>query len=343
MCANLGLSCILRNQKRAIMKNKFLLLILISIAILNCENDDESDSGIITIPERDRAEQQIEDNNLLLEYFDTHYYNSSELAGIANPKIGDIIISEDPTDISGNPNTLLSTSGVLSTRTINYEETDYTYYILNLSEGGGDETPHFCDNIRTNYSGNFTDGEVFDSTVNPITVDLLNFIKGWQIVIPEFKTAESFTVNTDGTIDYINSGLGVMFMPSGLGYFSTPPPGISLYTNLIFKFELLETTLNDHDGDNVFTFIEDLNGDLDLTNEDTDDDTFLNAFDSDDDGDGVPTINEDLEDMDLIVDADGDGDPTNDKQGDGDPTNDDTDGDGIPNYLDTDDSETNDN
>ena len=39
----------------------------------------------------------------------------------------------------------------------------------------------------------------------------------------------------------------------------------------------------------------------------------------------------------MLVDRDGDGDPTNDI-GDGDPTNDDTDGDGIPNYLDVDDS-----
>ena len=62
-----------------------------------------------------------------------------------------------------------------------------------------------------------------------------------------------------------------------------------------------------------------------------------NYFDADDDGDGVLTINEDLEDTDLSVDSDGDGDFTNDKNGDGDPTNDDTDGDGIPNYLDPDD------
>ncbi len=38
---------------------------------------------------------------------------------------------------------------------------------------------------------------------------------------------------------------------------------------------------------------------------------------------------------------DGDGDPANDI-GDGDPTNDDTDGDGIPNYLDTDNTESRD-
>ena len=58
----------------------------------------------------------------------------------------------------------------------------------------------------------------------------------------------------------------------------------------------------------------------------------------DDDGDGVLTRFEDLEpDSDLLVDEDGDGDPTNDI-GDGDPTNDDTDGDGIPNYLDEDDA-----
>ena len=94
----------------------------------------------------------------------------------------------------------------------------------------------------------------------------------------------------------------------------------------------------DHDNDNVPTYLEDLDGDLNLTNDNSDDDPINNFLDSDDDNDGTPTIDEDLEpDSDLTVDRDGDGDPTNDI-GDGDPTNDDTDGDGIPNYLDSDDT-----
>ncbi|MGC9399594.1 MAG: CARDB domain-containing protein [Anaerolineae bacterium] len=53
---------------------------------------------------------------------------------------------------------------------------------------------------------------------------------------------------------------------------------------------------------------------------DTDGDGTLDALDPDDDGDGIPTVDEDV-------------------NGDGDPTNDDTDGDGIPNYLDPDDED----
>ena len=46
----------------------------------------------------------------------------------------------------------------------------------------------------------------------------------------------------------------------------------------------------------------------------------MDYLDSDDDGDNIPTIDEDLD-------------------ADGDPTNDDTDNDGIPNYLDNDDDD----
>ena len=128
-----------------------------------------------------------------------------------------------------------------------------------------------------------------------------------------------------------------MFIPSGLGYFSGSGPGIPAYSNLIFKFELYQYEPNDHDSDNVPSYVEDLDGDFDLISDNTDGDALVNFVDPDDDNDGVLTINEDLEpDADLTVDRDGDGDPTNDI-GDGDPTNDDTDGDGIPNYLDTDD------
>ena len=104
------------------------------------------------------------------------------------------------------------------------------------------------------------------------------------------------------------------------------------------KDRQLITEVNDHDFDNVPSHLEDLDGDYDLTDDNSDDDSFADFVDSDDDNDGTLTIDEDLEpDTDLTVDRDGDGDPTNDI-GDGDPTNDDTDGDGIPNYLDPDDT-----
>jgi hypothetical protein len=111
-----------------------------------------------------------------------------------------------------------------------------------------------------------------------------------------------------------------------------------VYSNLIFKFKVFQSEENDHDFDNVPSHLEDINANTDLTDDNSDDDSYADFVDSDDDNDGTLTIDEDLEpDSDLEVDRDGDGDPTNDI-GDGDPTNDDTDGDGIPNYLDSDDT-----
>jgi uncharacterized repeat protein (TIGR01451 family)/uncharacterized repeat protein (TIGR02543 family) len=112
----------------------------------------------------------------------------------------------------------------------------------------------------------------------------------------------------------------------------------------------------DHDGDGILTGGEDVNGDGDPTNDDTDGDGIPNYLDPDDDGDGTSTANEDVNGdgdptnddldrdgtpdyLDPDVDHDGDGVSTVDEDldGDGDATNDDTDGDGIPNYLDLDD------
>tara|TARA_R110000823_G_scaffold284631_1_gene402957 strand:- start:307775 stop:314659 length:6885 start_codon:yes stop_codon:yes gene_type:complete len=76
--------------------------------------------------------------------------------------------------------------------------------------------------------------------------------------------------------------------------------------------------LTDSDGDGVIDSDEDINGNGDLTDDDTDGDGIPNYLDPDDDGDGVPTKDEDV-------------------NKDGDPTNDDTDDDGVPNNLDEDD------
>ncbi|WP_083476315.1 gliding motility-associated C-terminal domain-containing protein [Lacinutrix mariniflava] len=81
--------------------------------------------------------------------------------------------------------------------------------------------------------------------------------------------------------------------------------------------------MGDCDNDNVPNGIEFPLGD-------TDGDGVPNWLDSDDDNDGVDTINEDYADVDV---SDGEVDPT----GNDDPTDNDTDGDGTPDYLDDDD------
>ena len=100
----------------------------------------------------------------------------------------------------------------------------------------------------------------------------------------------------------MNHGVGVMFLPSGLGYFATGAAGIPAYSPLVFKFDLLQMKQNDHDNDGIPSYKEDLNGDGEftvanadddtITHDDTDGDSIPNYFDSDDDADGVLTIDE---------------------------------------------------
>ncbi|MEM7033240.1 MAG: choice-of-anchor Q domain-containing protein [Chloroflexota bacterium] len=73
----------------------------------------------------------------------------------------------------------------------------------------------------------------------------------------------------------------------------------------------------DSDNDNIPDRFEDINGDGDPTNDDTDQDGTPNFQDSDSDGDGTSDTAEDA-------------------NGNGDPTDDDTDGDGIPDIIDED-------
>jgi hypothetical protein len=320
-----------------------LHIILISILFVGFSCGDDGEDNVIEVPEADRTEQQVIDNDSLVGYLQTHYVNESIL--INNPSIllNDIDINELPEDgdlPDPDQNTLLI--DLVETFTTTYFDVEYEYYILKVNQGGSDNSPNFSDKVRVSYEGKLMDNTVFDSSISPVDFDLTATIAGWGRVLPEFNNAEDFIINSDGTVSYNNPGIGIMFLPSGLGYYSAAAGSVPVYSNLIFKFKIYQSEVNDHDFDNVPSHLEDLDGDYDLTDDNSDDDSFADFVDSDDDNDGTLTIDEDLEpDTDLTVDRDGDGDPTNDI-GDGDPTNDDTDGDGIPNYLDPDNSESRD-
>ncbi|WP_188464690.1 hypothetical protein [Bizionia arctica] len=87
----------------------------------------------------------------------------------------------------------------------------------------------------------------------------------------------------------------------------------------------ISTDYYEDDNDGIPAEMEDINGNGNLYDDDTDGDGIPNFLDADDDGDNVLTSTELAEDD----NADGDDDPLTNPQ--------DTDGDGIPNYLDPDD------
>ncbi|MGM5470092.1 FKBP-type peptidyl-prolyl cis-trans isomerase [Flavobacteriaceae bacterium LMO-SS05] len=279
------------------MKIKYYTAFLL-VLILGFVGCKKSETDIVSIPERDRAEQQLVDKDSLLGYLSTHYYNASTFDTPGNYKMSDLVISELPKDGSGNyldlpdpdHNTLLIDDIEIKTTTL--LSVEYEYYILRISQGGG-TLPNFTDTVKINYSGNLMDENVFDSTVNPVALDLVNVISGWRKVIPLFQTAVGPpTIGNDGKEHYDNYGFGVMFLPSGLAYYGSPPSGIPVYSNLIFKFQIYQTGANDHDNDGLFSHLEDIDGNGNVNDDDTDGDNIPNYLDANDDGDSLLTKDE---------------------------------------------------
>jgi len=276
-------------------KNYAVFLLVLLLGLTGCHKSNNSD--VTVVPERDRAEQQIIDKDSLLGYLNTHYFNASTFENSGNFKTSDLIISELPKDENDNyldlpdPNNNKLLIDAVEIKTTTYLDVEYEFYILKLNQGAG-SSPHFTDDISVNYSGNLMDETVFDSTINPVVLDLVNLVQGWRNVLVEFSTSDGHQINTDGTVQYNNYGFGAMFLPSGLAYFSSAPTGVQLYSNLIFKFELYQAAPNDHDEDGIFSHLEDINNNQNAYDDDTDEDNIPNFLDANDDNDTLLTVNE---------------------------------------------------
>ena len=163
------------------------------------------------------------------------------------------------------------------------------------------------------------------------TLDDLLEVDANGILIAEEAT---FTINgSSNTFNYRTYNT----TPTSFFCNDVPPSSITITSDAASTTGdvTITTVLTEDDEDGIPAEQEDLNNNGDLTDDDTDGDGIPNYIDEDDDGDNVLTATE-LIDVDL-VDSNSDGD--NDDDVDGDPLTDpvDTDGDGIPNYLDTDD------
>ncbi|MBT8244477.1 MAG: hypothetical protein HKP48_06460 [Winogradskyella sp.] len=276
------------------LRNILASVTFFTLIIFACSPDD---SDFTPAEEIDRVEQQVVDEALLQTYLSTHYYNSDNFIQGENYQVNDIVIAklEDGQTVPSG-HTLLST--VVEAFSTNFEGVEYVYYVLKINQGGGSTSPSFTDKVRVSYEGSLADdGSVFDNRIiqDFDLVGLNEFqgvIPGWQRVFPNFNSAESFSISANGEVLYDNYGLGVMFLPSGLGYFGRALEGIPIYSNLVFKFALFQTEVNDHDNDGVPSILEDLNNDSSTFDEDTDEDIISNYVDPDDDGDGILTINE---------------------------------------------------
>jgi len=298
----------------------FIIGALASIFLISCKKDDNND--IETVPPRDRGEQAIDDDEAILAYLQTHFYNAEDFQ---NPAANFNYMVNFDTIAGDNSNkTPIIDSDLLTIKTVRRDSIDYTIYILKIREGEGDK-PTFADSTFQNYKGELLNQDLFDNTANPVWFDhpgtLTVTNPGIAVValtqaMLEFGEGSVLSINEDNTVTWNNDfGIGAVFLPSGLGYFNASPTSIPSYSPLIFSFQLYRVNEADHDQDGIPSYLEDLDGDGILYN-DTTKSGIPNYLNADDDADGTPTREE------IIINEDGSIEFP------------DKNGNGIPNYLD---------
>ena len=121
------------------MKFKSLKLILFLFVMVSvfvaCEDEDDPIQNEFI--EEDRTEQQAKDKDSLLNYLNSHYYNSEFFETGTNHTIEEIVITEllEDEDVPAG-HKLLIEDVIIKTTT--YVDVEYEYYYLTLNQGGGD-------------------------------------------------------------------------------------------------------------------------------------------------------------------------------------------------------------
>ena len=270
--------------------NKLLITIAISIVLFSCNKSDNSTSF-------DAAQQSIDDDATLVEYLQTHYLNDTD-GGIWTITNGETPLMDQ-----------------VGTQNITQNDIDYKLYYLKETEGVG-ASPTRADSVLVTYTGMRLDSVVFDSRSSITWLSLTQVIDGWSYGFTNFNGGTK-VVNADESFQYQNYGKGYLFIPSGLAYGNVNQFTIPNNSPLIFQITLQDVNQSDDDNDTILSINEDLDGDGNVKNDDTDGDGIANYLDIDDDNDDILTKDEDANE-------------------DGNPLNDDTDGDGTPDYLDAD-------
>jgi hypothetical protein len=301
-------------------KVTFYFIITFTTLLLSSCSKNKTDEVVVE-PLHVYSEQNDADMILIKEYLKNNYITVTDAPGLQTDQ--DVTIAK--LDATHTVSIWDQTTYPLKTRIVNLHGIDYTIYYLSLREGTG-ASPCNVDGVLAGYKGTYlyrtlvtTDNPVseltgifFEESKYPQTYFSLFTtqtipLRGWSEVFPQFKTGTHST-NSDGTTSYNDFGAGVMFLPSGLAYYSNASGAIPSYSPLVFSFKLYDIQRLDRDADGVLDYLEDRNGDgyiydyRNTTNyptpptddairyaDDTDKDGIPDFIDVDDDGDGVTT------------------------------------------------------
>ncbi len=168
---------------------------------------------------------------------------------------------------------------------------EYKVYYIKFRQGVGDK-PTRGDDVLVSYRGTRLDLTQFDYDPYPQSpLSLSSVIEGWQAIMPLFNAGTYVAEpNSPNPARYENYGAGIMFVPSGLGYYNTGSGAVGAYQSLVFSFKLYAVNYADTDKDGIpdrYEYDQDPNEDIGKV--DTDGDYIPNYLDADDDGDGAST------------------------------------------------------
>ena len=293
-----------------------LVLIVFAVAVYACGDDNFVNNPFADV---DHVALSLSDNDTIIKFLKNHYYDET---------------ADELKAIESGKTSLYDDKSKLKEMSVTENDIDYVLYVYSVREGNPTPDPEkgfptLVDSVFVKYQGKNFSGlgfseTNFDSYTSGIWFNLTSVIRGWSYGFTNFKGGQlKKEANGDpfnGPVTYLNGGKGFLFIPSGLAY---PSSNTNNYSNalvdatIMFEIDLLNFVEDtDHDNDGVPTIMEDLDGDLNPGNDDSDGDTIPNFFDTDDDEDGVLTINED---------RNKDGNPANDFNDPNNPT--------LPDYL----------
>lgn len=333
------------------MRYGIIVSLFLTLIFFSCSNDDNG--GVDSTPPRALSEVSPEDDAEIKEFLQTHFYNYEEFQSPPADFDYKIKIDTIAGDNAGKtPLIDMVRSVTIPVSTSEHglnidreEDVPHVLYYLSarptfaeLDEMGANPPigayPTVADSVYVRYEGRLLDGTTFDgSFFNPVWFDLARLqdlsqgARGFAEGIPFLKTGGEPIENGDGTVSVDEYGVGMILFPSGLGYFNSVQGQIPSYSPLLFNIDLFTLNRTDHDNDGIPSIEEDVNGNGYLYDDNTDQDEedrlrttrFANFQDGDDDGDGISTRSEITDEFGEIIF------PYPDSNGDG-----------IPNYLDPD-------
>ena len=236
--------------------NKFIFAIS-TIGLLFAISCKKNENSNVT-PPRDVTEVRNENNQSIETFLKTHTYTFSATTTISETVT--FVTTSNTTASIFNDSKLKRLE--LDVYDANNTLVRHMLYYLILQEGTGTTTT-IADSVYVNYKGQLLDLSVFDETTTQSTSNWMDLIgnivtnkpsgtiRGFREGVAQLRaSATGLTNNSDGTLNApTDGGVGVFFIPSGLGYFNNSQAKIPAYSPLIFTVRLIATRRADHDHD----------------------------------------------------------------------------------------------